>query len=213
MKNKMLKGAHLSERKSREIVNLFCEDLTATQIAEITGVSRVTINAYLKMIRTKLAHHCDSTFPTHQLPENYLLSGQQPGDFPKTTYYGFTRWNGLVYSAGLSDLDRDSLVQWQQPAHAEAGPMATIHAVADFSNWRLYRRDAGSNGRHFSDEISGFWGLTRNRLLKFRGLNRNTLYLHIKECEYRFNNRNGNMEMSLLQMINKTPLQTLQLQS
>lgn len=58
----MLKGAHLSERKCREILHYFCEDLTATQIAAITGVSRVTVNAYLKLIRTRLAQFCEDAF-------------------------------------------------------------------------------------------------------------------------------------------------------
>ncbi|HEY8399425.1 MAG TPA: hypothetical protein VIK80_15905, partial [Flavihumibacter sp.] len=62
------------------------------------------------------------------------------------------------------------------------------------------------------DEISGFWGLTRNLLMKFRGVNRNTLYLHIKECEFRYNYRNENMQTKLLQLINKRPLHEVQLQ-
>jgi len=37
--------------------------------------------------------------------------------------------------------------------------------------------------------IENFWGLCKVRLSKFRGMNEGTFYLHIKECEYRFNNR------------------------
>src|SRR6187402_2164919 len=63
MKNKYLKGAHLSERKFKEILRLFAEDLTATQIASISGVSRVTVNSYLKKIRQQIARHCESLLP------------------------------------------------------------------------------------------------------------------------------------------------------
>ena len=63
MKNKFLKGAHLSERKFKEILKLFSEDLTATQIANISGVSRVTINSYLKKIRLQIVKYCESLQP------------------------------------------------------------------------------------------------------------------------------------------------------
>ncbi|GAO42901.1 hypothetical protein FPE01S_02_00060 [Flavihumibacter petaseus NBRC 106054] len=205
----MLKGAHLSERKCREILNLFCEDLTATQIAAVTHVSRVTVNAYLKMIRVRLAQFCDDAFPLHHLPGNHLLLKHATDGLPKTSYFGFTRWNGLVFSTGLADMSKDSLIEWQTQKNLGIDSnMTAIHAVADFTNWRLYRKDMmnGSAGKYVSDDISGFWGLTRSRLMKFRGLNRNTLYLHIKECEFRYNHRNEDMQAKLLVMINRQPL-------
>src|ERR1700733_10265895 len=65
MKNKMLKRSNLSEKKCLEIIQLFSEDLTATQIANITGVSRVTINNYLKLIRTHIAKYLEDQHPRH----------------------------------------------------------------------------------------------------------------------------------------------------
>lgn len=213
MKNKMLKGAHLSERKCREIVHLFCEDLTATQIAAITGVSRVTINAYVKMIRTRLALFCEEAFPSQHLPENSITLTLCAEGLPKTAYYGFTRHDGQVFSTGLTAMSKDLVINWQRqenPEHPVA--MQAIHAVADFTNWRLYRRDTlnAYPMKTSNDDISGFWGLTRNRLMKFRGLNRNTLYLHIKECEFRFNYRNEDLQQKLLQLISKHPLHEMQ---
>ncbi len=210
----MLKGAHLSERKCREILHYFCEDLTATQIAAITGVSRVTVNAYLKLIRTRLAQFCEDSYPVHELPDNSVsLKGTLSG-LPKTAYFGFTRHNGQVYATGLENITREHLLNWQKQYNSqEVIDMQSIHAVADFNSWRLYRRDmlaagASTNG----DDISGFWGLTRNRLMKFRGVNRNTLYLHIKECEFRYNYRNENIQAKLTQLINKHPLHEVQMQ-
>lgn len=213
MKNRMLKGAHLSEHKCREIIHLFCEDLTATEIAHVTGVSRVTVNAYLKMIRVRLARFCDEAFPLHFLPSNHLLFKHTPEALPMTHYYGFACWNGLVFSTGLTDMDRDCLQNWQKEEKTVGlYNMNGLHAVADFSTWRLYRKDPGDKRaiRPAPDDISGFWALTRSRLMKFRGLNRNTLYLHIKESEYRYNHRNEDMQLKLLQLIQAAPLQELQ---
>lgn len=49
MRNKYILGAHISERKFRVILRLFSEDLTATQISHLVGISRPTINKMLRL--------------------------------------------------------------------------------------------------------------------------------------------------------------------
>ena len=39
--------------------------------------------------------------------------------------------------------------------------------------------------------------LAKVRLSKFRGMNKDTFYLHLKECEFRFNYRKDNLYMLL----------------
>jgi REP element-mobilizing transposase RayT len=47
---------------------------------------------------------------------------------------------------------------------------------------------------------------TRRRLMKFHGLPRSTFYYHLKECEFRFNHRTGNIYRVLLNLLRKNPL-------
>lgn len=42
---------HISERKFRVILRLFCEDLTAVQIAHLTSSNRNSINRILRLFR------------------------------------------------------------------------------------------------------------------------------------------------------------------
>jgi len=44
-------------------------------------------------------------------------------------------------------------------------------------------------GNNHINGIENFWRLCKVILTKFRGMNEGYFYLHIKECEYRFNNR------------------------
>ena len=46
--------------------------------------------------------------------------------------------------------------------------------------------------------IENFWGLAKVRLFKFRGMNKKIFYLHLKECEFRFNHRKENLYQLLL---------------
>jgi len=51
MKNKYIYHSKISEAKFREILHLFLLDLTATQVAEITHISRNSINVIFNKIK------------------------------------------------------------------------------------------------------------------------------------------------------------------
>ncbi|MEW6621473.1 MAG: IS1595 family transposase, partial [bacterium] len=51
LKNRYANRLKNSEAKIRQIVNLFSLDLNASQITQITGLNRNTINRYLSEIR------------------------------------------------------------------------------------------------------------------------------------------------------------------
>jgi len=51
-----------------------------------------------------------------------------------------------------------------------------------------------------------FWGVAKVRLTKFKGIPAHTFHLHLKETEWRYNNRNANKEKILLQYLRKNPL-------
>jgi len=63
-----------------------------------------------------------------------------------------------------------------------------------------------ANGKAHINGIEGFWGFAKSRLSKFRGMSRKTFYLHLKECEFRFNNRNQDIYKLLLKMFRENPL-------
>ncbi|WP_315821153.1 hypothetical protein [Paraflavitalea speifideaquila] len=225
MKNKYLKGAHLSERKVRELLKLFCEDLTATQIANISGISRITVNAYFKLIRTHIARFCEEKNPLryqngnvaflpidHGIPhpaESNGLSGKKP-------FYGIFKKEEHIYTDKMPGIETSWLYDWLK-GRVEADEdllqkhhLYVYNGIADFNNVRLLRLQGGLNGaargRSHVDEIDLFWGMLKARLVKFRGLNGNTLYLHVKETEFRYNFRDADLFELLLDILNKQPL-------
>ena len=54
MVNKYFIGSHISERKFRQIVRFFCLDIEAKKTAELTGISRQSINKIYAAIRQEL---------------------------------------------------------------------------------------------------------------------------------------------------------------
>ena len=62
-KNRLVRHAHISEAKFRALLRAFAVDLTATQIAVLTGLNRNTVNAYLTKIRRRIAEQCEQASP------------------------------------------------------------------------------------------------------------------------------------------------------
>ena len=58
MKNKYIYRSRISEKKFREILKYFAQDIEATKIANLTGISRISINKILKNIRILMASEC-----------------------------------------------------------------------------------------------------------------------------------------------------------
>ena len=60
MKNKYIVRSRISQKKFREILKYFTEDIEATKIANLTGISRISINKILKNIRILMASECEN---------------------------------------------------------------------------------------------------------------------------------------------------------
>lgn len=204
------------------MLKLFCEDLTATQIANISGISRITVNAYLKLIRTHIAKFLEESNPIQNLNGSFS-SLQNTSSTPsfrngtslKKSLYGIFKYNDVIHTHKIG-VEQDWIYDWikgriePQPALVEKFHLDVYHGVADFNSLKLFRVNhpaRGANkGKSQIDEIDLFWGLLKSRFVKFRGLNGNTLYLHVKETEFRYNYRNEDIFELLITIILKRPL-------
>lgn len=61
-------------------------------------------------------------------------------------------------------------------------------------------RDEFVRGTTHINGIEGFRGLAKTRLVKFKGMSPSTFYLHLKECEFRFNHRDEDLYQLLLKI-------------
>ena len=59
-KEKLIKHTHIFEREFREILRLFCADLTSTQIAETAKINRNTVNRILQLLRKRIVEFTET---------------------------------------------------------------------------------------------------------------------------------------------------------
>ena len=224
MKNRYHKSSKLSEAKFRLIIKCFALDLTATQTAQMAGVSRNSINLLFSAIRRRIAENSKLESP---------LSGEFEAD---ESYFGAKHVKGkrgrgaggkkIVF--GL--LKRDGNVYVQIVPNAKAATLqaiirgrADIESVIYTDGWGGYdglvslgyekhfrvehskNEFSKGNGNHING-IESFWSYAKHRLVKFRGITPDVFDLHLRETEFRFNNRNLNLYKLLLKMLRAFPL-------
>lgn len=219
MKNKFASRAKITERQFRYIIQLFCLDLDASQISIITGINRNTINRYMKEIRLRILRHCLSEsadcLPDALDMEN-ATSGRSPEDLSgNPLVLAITHEKGKIYSRllpqNLCAAIRDVWVKKKKGEECFFGKsLRSYNGLIDLPKMKYVRINAedqnGEGRRNGIDVCQGFWGIARSRLQRFRGLQRSTLLIHLKECEFRYNyNRNELLDI-LLALFKKEPL-------
>jgi len=82
--------------------------------------------------------------------------------------------------------------------------------LVDVGYERHFRVDHLNNefvcGRTHINGIEGFWGFAKTRLTRFKGLPKHTFYLHLKECEFRFNHKDQNIYKIALKIVRESTL-------
>ena len=223
LKNKYAKRSKISEKKIRQIIKLFSFDLDASQIAKITGLNRNTINRYLPEIRLRIAQYCEQQSPFSgevEVDESFFgarrVKGKRGrGAFGKTIVFGIFKRNGKVYTEIVPDCRRATL---QAVIRGRVSLKSVIHSdgwrgyngLVDLGYKKHFRVNHGidefANNTSHINGIESFWGYAKTRLYRFRGLSKKTFHLHLKECEFRFNNRGEDLYLLLLKILRKNPL-------
>ncbi len=81
-----------------------------------------------------------------------------------------------------------------------------VHVGYSKHFWVNHGANEFVRGASHVNGIEGFWSFAKRRLQKFNGVSAQTFYLHLKECEYRFNNRGRELNVPLLKLLEKHPL-------
>lgn len=223
-KNRYVVRAHISSRQFRHLLQLFALDLEATKVAELTGLNRNTVNRYFRAIRQRLAQACEQARPvrgTIEVDESYFgprrVKGKRGlGSGSKTIVFGILKRQGKVYTEIVPNATKRTL---QAIVRGKVARQSIIHSdgwhgydgLVDMG-YQKHRRVqhtenifARGRGIHING-IESFWGTTKTRLAKRRGIQPACFYLHLKECEFRLNHRHQNLYVVLMNMFQKDPL-------
>jgi len=222
-KNRYLRHARISEAKLRQVLRFFCADLTASQATELSGLDRKTTLRLFTLFRTRMAdlatHACPFAGEV-EVDESYFGASRVRGKRGrgagrKTPVFGILERGGRVHTQIVRNCSKATL---QGIIKGRIDVSASIHS----DGWRAYDGlvEAGfakhHRIRHHDDQfaqdgvhingIESFWSFSKRRLAKFNGIPNASFPAFLKECEFRFNNRHGDLYRTMLRSLRRNPL-------
>ena len=182
---------------------------TATDTAELIGLSRRSVNTLFGRLRRKIVRwyeHQALLAGTIEIDESCFGPRRTPGKRSasgKTIVFGIFKHQGKVHTEIIPDAPKKTL---QRVIRGKVIPDSVIYigtwrgfdGLADVrydKHYRLrYNEDEFANPTSRINGFESFWSLAKRRLTQFNSLLKHTYYLHLKELKFRFNHRNNNQD-------------------
>lgn len=215
-----LKYSRISQKKRRQIVQYFAADLSATQAAKLAGVNRKTINQWYTTLRERIAafqERENGTFSGEvELDESYFGGPRKKlhakdrrkrgrGAENKVPVFGIKkRDDGRVYTQIIKNASKHELLPIIRKLIQRKKTTVYTDKWASYDGLVLdgYKHKRISHSKSYSNRkgthvngIENFWSFAKRRLAKFNGVSRKTFYLHLKECEFRYNHKDATVKL------------------
>ena len=208
------KFKRISQTKANKIISCFASDISATQAGELVGVNRNTVNNWYNTFRINIAeyqeHESGSFHGEVELDESYFGGPKKKihakdrrkrgrGAENKVPVFGIKkRDDGKVYTQIIKNASKQELLPIIRRL------VSTKNTTIYTDKWKSYdglvldgyKHKRINHSKQYSDRkgnhvngIENFWSFSKRRLAKFNGVSRKTFYLHLKECEFRYNHK------------------------
>jgi transposase len=225
--NKYYRRSRIPEWKFRTLVRHFAQDMSATEVAHLTGLTRKTVTTIFLRIRRRIAQDCSrrSPFATGRLKPDEsracttCVCGARCAQSHRTPVFALLSHEKRVYTEMVPDCRKATLralIRGRLPAdgphqlngwHGFDG-LIDIDYGKPFKVGRPAACGADADGvlQPLDSDVEDFWGFVRARLGKFYGVSNRTFHLHLKECEWRYNLRGADLYAELLKLLGNYPL-------
>lgn len=210
----------LSGYKVGKILKHFVVDVEASKAAELLNLNRKTVDDYYNLFRRLVYAEQKAAFDkltgTIEIDESYFGARRIRGlhiklkrgrGTRKQPVFGIYQRGGRVYTEIVPDCSGATLqaiIEHLVSVNAEVNSdgWTGYHGLVDVGYDKHYRVNHGKNewsdshGHHING-IENFWSFTKRRMQKHNGVRKTHFELFLKECEWRYNRPDDELENKL----------------
>jgi len=209
-----LSRVRLSPKQWIWLVKLFSLEISTRRMAKELEVHYSTALKAVDAIRMSIVMHGEDDLlkGTIEMDETYF-GGRRKGKrgrgaFHKVPVFGILERNGRVFVNVLPDVSADSILSIAVRKVKRGSIVYTdkwrSYDALMFCGYRHMKVDHDvrfSRGKVHINGMEGFWSYAKERLIKHHGVSPRKFPLYIKEMEFRYNNREGDVFDTLLNYI------------
>jgi len=215
----LLKRQRISNYKFKQILGLFCQDLTASDTAKLTNLNLKTVDRYFNYFRKlifeyQLRRDKQKLGGEIEIDESYFgarrIRGKRGrGAKGKIPVVGILKRNGNVYTRIVKNCTREQLLPVIKGKILDDSTIYTdgwrsydALIISGYKHYRIFHsKNEFARGKNHINGIESFWSFTKRRFNQFNGIPRNRFLIYLKESEWRFNNRKQDLKELLNQLI------------
>ena len=207
-----MRKSRLSWYKQKHLIELFIAGATARTAAQLTNVNKTTASYYFKRLRELIylnSEHLELLAGEIEADESYF-GGRRKGKrgrgaSGKVPVFGLLKRNGQVFTAVIPDAKSNTLLPI---IRKKVTPDSIVYTdtfrsynaldVSDFKHYRINHSELFADKQNHINGIENFWNQAKRHLRRFNGVPRESFYLYLKECEWRFNSSDVQSQLNQL---------------
>jgi len=216
----------LSGYKVGKILKHFVVDVEASKTAELLDLNRKTVDGYFNLFRKLIYVEQKQAFSklegVAEIEESYFGVRRVRGlhvklkrgrDTIKQLIFGIYQRDGRVYTEVVPNCS--GAILQDIITH-----IISVNAEINFDGWRSYDglvdvgydkhyrvnhgNDEWSDGKGYHiNGIENFWSFTKRRMQRKNGIRKSYFELFLKECEWRYNKTDEQMEAELKKLLSR----------
>ena len=204
-------------------MKVFAADVPALTAAALAGLNRNTTQRYYDPRRRRIGNlarkEAGPMAGEVEVEESYFgarrVRGKRGrGASGKTPVTGLLKRGGKVFAQIAGNCSKKALVPL---IRGQVLPEATVHTDGWKSHDGLlldgckhhrihHHENQFARGKNHVNGTESFWSFTKLRLAKLHGIPPNYFPLHLKESKWRFNHRQDNLHLLILENLRLSPL-------
>ena len=204
--------SRLSPQKRARLIEHFIAGTTARAAAQLAGVNKNTAATFFTRLRRVIADEMEKASPLAgevEVDESYFggvrKGSRGRGAAGKVPVFGLLKRGGRVYTVMIPNARSTTLLPIMERmilpdsvVYSDAFKSYDALDVSDFHHVRINHSERFADRQHHINGLENFWNQAKRHLRLFNGIPKDSFFLFLKECEWRFNG--GDHKMLLNQL-------------
>ena len=198
-----------------EVLYFFYVELSARKAAKELGISYNSVSRRYIQFRKYIALYSDFEMRKLkgelEIDESYF-GGKRKGKrgrgaFNKAIVFGILERNGKVSITVVTDTTAKTLMD-EISEKTEKGSVFFTDCFKSYKSLKQFGKHLKVNhqktfgkGHNHINGLEGFWSYAKERFMKYHGINNRNYPLYLKEMEFRYNHRNEDVFMLLVDIV------------
>ena len=214
-----MRKSRISKIKQEKLLEHFVAGTTARCSASLVGVNFKTAAYYFQRLRELIAFQVEQE--AHEVfggeievDESYF-GGHRKGNrgrgaTGKVPVFGLLKRGGKVYTKIIQDASSATLLPIIESkvipdsiVYTDCWKAYNVLDVSEFHHFRINHSKLFADKKNHINGIENFWNQAKRHLRKFNGIPKQNFVLFLKECEWRFNNQNPQVQLRQLKQLVK----------